>query len=134
MSAEKLATIHAFASNSPWSLESFTQQLAQAGTILIEREHAFALGRAILDEAELLQIATHPDHQRQGLGFSVLANFERSAKANGCSRAFLEVAQDNSAAITLYSRSGWHKDGLRKGYYRLANGQREDAILMSKNL
>ena len=134
MSAAKMAELHALVSASPWSEASFAQQLSQPDTILFEHAKAFALGRAILDEAELLQIATHPEHQRRGIGREVLTGFEQCARTRGCRRLFLEGATSNLAAISLYQSAGWQQDGRRKGYYRHANGQREDALLMSKNL
>ncbi len=93
----------------------------------------FALGRVTLDEAELLTLAVHPDHQRRGLGRICLAAFESEALERGATRAFLEVAASNRAARTLYAKAGWAEDGKRPGYYPSATG-REDAILMSKAL
>ena len=134
MTPEHMAALHARASTSPWSAESFAAQLAQSGSILAHKEHAFALGRATLDEAELLHIATEPDKQRQGLGTQMLIAFERAAKDQGCTRAFLEVASRNAAAQALYTTCGWKVDGRRKDYYRDADGRRDDALVMSKTL
>jgi ribosomal-protein-alanine N-acetyltransferase len=134
MTPEALAHLHARASDSPWSVDSFASQLADKSTFLTIEPNAFALGRATLDEAELLQIATDPDHQRKGHGHRVLAAFEIQAKFVGCTRSFLEVAQSNAAAIALYTSCGWVQDGKRPNYYMLANGQREDALLLSKSL
>ena len=94
---------------------------------------AFALGRVTLDEAELLTLAVDPAHQRQGLGRQCLAQFEAKAQENGATRAFLEVAASNHAALALYRNTGWTQDGTRPNYYATATG-REDAILFSKCL
>ena len=75
MTPQDMAELHVRVSNSPWSADSFAQQIEQPNALLAFNEHAFAIGRAILDEAELLQIATDPDHQRQGLGRQVLPHF-----------------------------------------------------------
>lgn len=134
MTPQDLAALHARASASPWSAASFASQMAQKGALLAQSAHAFALGRATLDEAELLQIATDPAHQRQGHGAHILNRFEALAKAQDCTRGFLEVAQGNAPAIALYTSTGWVLSGRRKGYYKHANGAREDALLMSKDL
>lgn len=134
MTPNAMAALHARASASPWSVESFAKQISQTGSILATQTHAFALGRIIVDEVELLQIATDPDHQRNGLGRAVLSEFERLAHQRGCLRALLEVASLNSAAIALYTAAGWTVDGTRPNYYRLQDGRYDDAILMSKNL
>ena len=132
--AQALAAIHARVSQTPWSAESYAQQIAQSETILVAQDSAFALGRVAVGEAELLQIATDPDFQRRGLGRAVLCKFEQAAAARGAFRAFLEVAQSNGFAISLYSSAGWSNVGLRKGYYRRSDGTREDAVIMAKNL
>ena len=134
MTPEELAALHLRASASPWSKESFASQLAQDGTLFTFEAHAFALGHAVLDEAELLQIATDIDHQRQGHAKRILSGFETQARENGCARAFLEVAQSNVAAIALYTAAGWILNGRRKGYYKYSDGAHEDALLMSKDL
>jgi ribosomal-protein-alanine N-acetyltransferase len=88
----------------------------------------------ILDEAELLTIATHPGHRRQGLGRAALEAFESVARARGATIAHLEVAADNAAAIALYASAGYARSGLRRSYYRSADGTPVDAVLMAKAL
>lgn len=134
MTPKDLAALHLRASASPWSAQSFEKQIAKSGSLLITHSHAFALGHIVLDEIELLQIATDPSHQRKGYGRKALSDFERSAIHRNCTRALLEVSANNASARALYTSSGWVRDGLRTNYYRLANGEREDAILMSKIL
>jgi len=40
----------------------------------------------------------------------------------------------NAPAIALYTNTGWQRDGVRAKYYRLKNGQYDDALLMSKSI
>jgi ribosomal-protein-alanine N-acetyltransferase len=47
---------------------------------------------------------------------------------------FLEVAEDNAPALTLYERFGFVKVGERAGYYRRADGTRATALVMRKLL
>lgn len=93
----------------------------------------FALGRVILDEAELLTLAVDPKHHRQGLGRHCLRSFETKAITKGAIQAFLDVATTNQAARALYLAEGWHETGKRPKYYRIPTG-RTDAILMRKTL
>jgi len=130
----ELEVLHAKASESPWSARSFEQQLAPPGAILATHPHAFALGCVTLDEAELLQIATDPSYQRKGYGRMILDQFETLARERDCTRLLLEVAAHNAPAIALYTGAGWQRDGVRAKYYRLKNGQRADALLMSKSI
>ncbi len=135
MTPEALANIHADAMRTPapWSAQDFSALLDAKGVFLITAETGFALGRAVLDEAELLTLAVVPDAQRCGVGSRLLADFERAAQNRGAMRAFLEVAVTNAAANALYVGAGWHVDGLRKGYFR-AKPAAIDAALMSKAL
>jgi ribosomal-protein-alanine N-acetyltransferase len=136
MTPEELATLHgqAFTRQRAWSAAEFSALLDGRGVFLINKPQAFALGRVILDEAELLTIATNPDHQRQGLGRQVLHAFHEEAAASGATRAFLEVAADNSAAIALYTAAGYATDARRPRYYHMTDGAMVDALMMSRSL
>ncbi len=75
------------------------------------------------DEAELLNLAVVPDFRRRGVASALLNALRNGAKGT----IFLEVAEPNSAAISLYNHHGWVSTGLRKGYYQ--NGM-VNAIVM----
>lgn len=135
MTPDELAALHARASTSPWSVLSFAQLLEQPSVfVCCTAPHAFCLGRQVADEAELLQIATAPEARRKGFGRQMLRAFELDAAKRGAQRGFLEVDASNTPALALYTTCGWSRDGLRKGYYRWADGSRSDAVLMSKSL
>ena len=131
-----MAALHAVAMTQPppWSEADFASLLAARGTFAVGDAHTFALGRVVLDEVELLTIATHPDHRRRGLARACLAAFEAEARARGARTAHLEVAAANTPAVALYEAAGWAHAGRRKGYYRTPEGARIDALLMSKSL
>jgi [ribosomal protein S18]-alanine N-acetyltransferase len=131
-----MARLHAAAMTGtrPWSADEFAALLARPGTFVVGDAAAFALGRAVLDEAELLTIATCPDRRRLGLGRVRLAAFEAEARVRGAHTAFLEVACDNTAALALYEGAGYRRTGLRRGYYRGACGAAVDALLLRKTL
>ncbi len=131
-----MAALHAAAMTvpRPWTEAEFAALLATPGTFVTGDATAFALGRAILDEAELLTIATHPDHRRRGRGRACLAAFEAGARARGARTGHLEVAADNAAALALYEGAGWTRAGRRRGYYRGADGTPVDALLLVRAL
>jgi [ribosomal protein S18]-alanine N-acetyltransferase len=131
-----MAALHAAAMTTPrpWSEAEFAALLATPGVFATGDARAFAMGRVVLDEAELLTIATHPDHRRRGLGRATLAAFESAARARGATTAHLEVAADNAPALGLYEAAGYRRTGLRRGYYRTPGGVPEDAILLAKPL
>ena len=134
--ADALATRHAAAFNDdmrPWSAEEFEALLTSPHVHLIEIENAFALLRIIVDEAEILTLATDPAHRRQGLARTLLAMSESDALIHGVKTIFLEVAETNAAARALYAGSGFEEKGRRKAYYQTPGG-RIDALLLVKSL
>lgn len=136
MTPDILAMIHAraFTRSRPWSAQEFTDLLASPHVFLAATPHAFALGRTIADEAELLTIATDPDHLREGLARKCLARFEAEAAARGALHSFLEVDAENQAAIALYTAAGYVVKASRSAYYALPDGTRSDALVLAKPL
>lgn len=135
-SPQDLATLHAraFTAQRPWSAAEFADLLVSKFVFLVSVPGAFALGRVIADEAELLTLATAPDLRRQGLGRQMLTAYEQAADTRGAARSLLEVAADNAAAIALYAGAGYAPDGRRPGYYHPPGGSPVDALLMSRAL
>lgn len=136
MTPDEMARIHARAMTvpPPWSAPVMAGFLSAPGAVFASADNAFALGRVIADEAELLTIAVDPAAQRQGLGRACLTRFIDACRKAGARRVFLEVAADNHAARALYLSLGFAEDGRRKGYYRPTGAEPIDAILMSKVL
>ncbi|RVT87123.1 GNAT family N-acetyltransferase [Rhodobacteraceae bacterium CCMM004] len=136
MSPAALATLHAAAMTvpRPWTAAEFAALLADPATLLACRPHGFALGRVVLDEAELLTLATDPGHRRRGIGRACLAAYETAAAARGAVRGVLEVAEDNAAARALYTAGGYAPCGRRPGYYRAADGRAVDALIYARPL
>lgn len=117
-----------------WSAAEF-RDLMQSDLVFLSGDaHAFAIGRAVAEEAELLTLATDPAHRRAGLARACLHAFETQAASRGATAAFLEVAEDNAPARALYQVAGYAETGRRKGYYASRTGDAIDAILLRKTL
>lgn len=136
MTPEALAALHAacFTMPRPWRAAEFAAFLESPGVYLCGDARGFALGRALAGEAELLTLAVHPDHRRAGLGRALVAGFETAAWAGGATVAFLEVAENNAAAVALYVAAGYARAGCRPGYYAGPDGRRVDALMLRKAL
>lgn len=117
-----------------WSAREFRDLMQSDLVFLCGDARAFALGRAVADEAELLTLATDPAHQRAGLARACLGAFEAQAASRGASAAFLDVAEDNTTARALYTAAGYAETGRRRGYYTSATGAAVDALLLRKIL
>jgi len=77
----------------------------------------FALGWWVVDELQLLAIATRPDARRRGVARRLLEALSAAARAAGGERVSLEVARNNVAAVRLYESSGYRVFNVRKHYY-----------------
>lgn len=80
------------------------------------------------DEAHIVNVATHPDFRRQGLGQLVVLGMIEAARQAGARLVTLEVRMSNRAAQKLYARLGFVEVGERRRYY---NDNGEDALLMT---
>jgi ribosomal-protein-alanine N-acetyltransferase len=93
----------------------------------------FVLTRHVLDEEELLLIAVMPGARRRGVGAALIEHLFAAARARGVSRIFLEMRRGNPA-IHLYRKLGFEPIGERRNYYRMANGERIDAITFARSI
>ena len=80
------------------------------------------------DEAHITNIAVRNIHRRRGIGELLLISMiDMATKLNAC-HLTLEVRASNTTAQSLYSKYGFARVGLRRGYY---TDNKEDAVLMT---
>lgn len=133
--AGALAVLEAIAFPHPWSGLQLLSELRQPhalGWVAIEPEGivGYSLFRRVFDEAELLRLAVAPTRRRQGVATALVEQGLARLRELGCTSTFLEVREDNLAAIALYGRCGWQVDGRRRRYY--PDGT--DALLFRRGL
>ncbi len=87
----------------------------------------FALSRQVLDEAELLLIATDPKWQKRGVGKALLTDFVNHARKSRMATLHLEV-RDNNPAIEFYLQNGFEQVHRRPSYYKGQDGILYDAL------
>jgi ribosomal-protein-alanine N-acetyltransferase len=85
----------------------------------------YALAWWIIDELQLLALATLPESRQRGVGRRLLAEVVAWAGAAGGQRVTLEVARNNGAARALYESAGFTCFHVRQGYYQQSG---EDAL------
>lgn len=132
--AARLAEVHTAAFSTPWGTAALEALLDQTGVFAIEEPDGFILIRAVADEAEILTLAVRPEARRQGLGARLVREGATAAASRGATRLFLEVADDNTAALALYARAGFAGAGRRPGYYARPDGGRQDALILAVKL
>lgn len=88
------------------------------------------------ENAHVIQVqglAVHPAARRRGIAAKLLAAAEQHVRGRGMRKLTLRVLSTNVAAISLYERLGFTREGdLREEF--LINGNYVDDILMAKHL
>ena len=118
----------------PWSRQQFQESLASYQCTVYEQANqvvGFCILQPVLDEANLLLMAIHPNQQGKGLGYELLDYSIQQLKNNPV-QIFLEVRESNIPAIHLYEKTGFHQIDLRKNYYPNIDGSKEHAVIMVK--
>ena len=121
-----------------WTRSQLAGILPMGGvTLMLARDSGetlgFSLFRTVADESELLLIAVLPTHHRRGVGRLLLHHFNERARNDRVARVHLEV-RDGNPAVTMYQVAGFSQVGRRRNYYHARNGQRFDAITLSKQI
>lgn len=143
LDAGRMAAIHAEGFSIGWSREEFEQMILERAIadVLVSQAPfgpivtGFAISRVVEDEAELLSIALDSEIRGLGLSAPLLDRHMGQAAQAGAQNMFLEVADDNPAAIALYRQAGFTEIGRRKNYYPgTPGGDRRDALTMQADL
>ena len=126
---DQVCAIESSTSASAWSKQQFQQSLASGYVMVTEDDMlGFAVVATVLDQAELHNIAVHPDIQGRGLGRQLLAAMIEQLPA-AIKNFYLEVRVSNIPAIRLYQQLGFVQIAERRDYYKTQFG-REDALIM----
>ncbi|MGF9693554.1 N-acetyltransferase [Rhizobium sp. 0TCS1.26] len=94
----------------------------------------FVLSREAAGEAEILTIGVAEKVGRSGLGWRLMQAALREATVRGVETMFLEVEENNVAAVGLYRRLGFEQVARRPAYYAAADGTRSAALVMRRDL
>ena len=124
-----------------WSLQALHHAMAQGYDLDVwyaagGRLAAYYLGRDILDEVHIMQLAVAPAFRRMGLASRLTAHVIEKKRREGLHFIWLEVRASNIAAQKLYTGLGFRISGRRKNYYtpRSAGACREDPLVMRFDL
>jgi [ribosomal protein S18]-alanine N-acetyltransferase len=119
-----------------WTRESFAQDLQLSWSRLLvarlgEEIVAFCNYWVVADEIQILNVATHPTHRRQGVAQQLLGHIIAQAAQQQVNSLTLEVRKGNDSAQALYEKLGFRKVGERPKYY---SDNQESAVLMTLTL
>ena len=135
------AAIHAASFAYPWTAAEIENLLLEPNVIgdaafdpKSAKLYGFVLSRVVVDEAEILTIATEPASRRHGVAKILLGAHLGRLQSAGVKVLYLEVDEQNKAARALYARFGFETAGRRDGYYRAPNGSRSSALILRREM
>ena len=82
------------------------------------------------NDAWILSLAVHPDHQKEGLGQSLTICLLEKLYELGASFAYLHVSPENTVAKHLYEKIGFVVSRYENDYFGLTH----DRLIMKANL
>ena len=135
---DAVTALEARVQSHPWTRGNFADALVAGYSAWVAvrdgQVNGFCVVQLAPDVAHVLVIAVAPDSQRGGLGYRLLRQAESVARQQGLPALLLEVRPSNHPALAFYTNRGFRQIGVRKGYYAAGHGQREDALVLQKNL
>ena len=137
----RIAAIHAASFDDAWSGAMVRRILSMPGTFgIVARQirqcsiAGFALGRVAADQCEILSLAVDTQHRGVRVGGLLLDGAIHQAAEGGAETLFLEVAEDNNVARTLYHSRDFAPVGRRPNYYVRKDGTSAAAVTMSREI
>ncbi len=142
MVAADLAAVRAIENASfpnPWSDATFLGEIQNRGisfpmVIALDPDGIVAgyiMYWLVGDEAQINNIALHPDYRGRGIGEAALKLVLAEVRDKGAVFVSLEVRKSNTIALNLYRKLGFEILGTRKAYY---TNPVEDAYVMGLTL
>lgn len=83
-----------------------------------DRIGGYCIVYAVLDSADIGQIAVAPEYRGNGVADLLLGRVWEICRDRGIADVILEVRAGNEAARCLYTKHGFETIALRKNYYR----------------
>lgn len=130
-----IMTINELSFAIPWSRNSIEDELKNKFAIytvatLNDKVVGYGGLWLIIDEANITNIAVHPEYRKSGIASLILNELLNICAKQNAVSIDLEVRVSNVAAQKLYKKFDFNEIGIRKKYYEDNN---EDAILMKKS-
>lgn len=122
--------------SAPWSERSIASELDNElahWLVCLEGDRVLAYvgTQTVMEETDMMNIAVHPDHRRQGIAAALLQRLLEDLACMGSHSLTLEVRVSNEPARSFYGRYGFAEVGRRKNYYQ---DPKEDALILRREL
>lgn len=122
-----------------WDHKTFQNIFEFSGTTsyvicLGDQPIGFSIIRTVLDEAEIITFCILPKWGKNGYATHLLEWIIDTLQMQSIKRLFLEVRNNNDAALRLYKKCSFKIIGRREGYYQSHQGDKIDALVMQIQL
>lgn len=117
----------------PWSKNAISESMSAGTLFFVAKQDGKVCGyigiSIIAGEGYITNIAVFPEYRSKGIGTALLKRVISLKDEMELDFVSLEVRSSNKAAISIYEKSEFKVEGLRKGFYR---NPTEDAIIMTR--
>lgn len=130
----QIADIERLCFSDPWSENSIAYELTNKLSLWLvavegDRVLGYVGSQSVLGEADMMNLAVHPDARRRGIARKLVTELIQQLNAQGSHILILEVRASNAPAIALYTELGFTQVGRRPNYYFKP---KEDALILRK--
>ncbi len=130
----QVAELEEICFSDPWSEKSVASELQNPLSLWLvamegERVAGYIGSQSVEGEADMMNVAVHPDFRRQGVAQTLITELVEALKNKGIHCLSLEVRASNESAIALYEKLDFLSVGRRPNYYR---HPKEDALILRK--
>ena len=130
----QVAELEKICFSDPWSEKSVASELTNPLSLWLvaldgETVAGYIGSQSVMGESDMMNVAVHPDHRRQGVAETLVTELVSALAEKGNHCLTLEVRASNAPAISLYEKLGFARIGLRRNYYR---NPKEDALILRK--
>lgn len=130
---EAVAKLEKECFSEPWSAAAIAESIEHGTVFFVAENGKDVMGyigfNAVADECYITNIAVFLDYRKRGVGTALLNKSISYCKSNKLSFISLEVRASNNAAIHLYTKNGFIKEGERRDFYR---HPKENAFIMTR--
>lgn len=118
----------------PWSEKSFLDAMENKNNIYVVAQKGSEIAGycgiwGVSHEGQICNVAVKEKYRKNGIAYAMLSSALKESEQMGNSEFTLEVREGNEAAIALYEKLGFKKEGVRKNFYKNPS---ENGIIMWK--